>query len=321
MPELDLAAQIAKTIYQLQPQQIEALPPLFDWRGIYRFHDPQGHVWLLRLLHLPHAADAFTETGRLLQWLEQQQYPAPRLFSTRHQQIVGMCDGWASLLLSYVDGTALDINSTDFAQFGYTLGRLHTLSPSTEAALHRSRWHPALLQAETARQLAEGQERVPASMQPFVAAMREALLSIVCQPHDLRLTHGDCWYNNAIKTPHDRVTLIDWDCAGVGLPILDLGYLLLTSHYDLTQPFRVIGDQEKIRAILRGYQAARPISQQERALMECAVQCAQAFHLGEYLEEQSQIEGDDLVLRKMQARFNAATPIAQIAVHYLEEAR
>ena len=51
--------------------------------------------------------------------------------NTRHQQIVGMCDGWASLLLSYIDGTVLDINSTDFAQFGYTLGRLHTLPHST----------------------------------------------------------------------------------------------------------------------------------------------------------------------------------------------
>jgi hypothetical protein len=30
MPELDLVTQVAETIYQLQPQQIEPLPPLFD---------------------------------------------------------------------------------------------------------------------------------------------------------------------------------------------------------------------------------------------------------------------------------------------------
>ena len=35
MPELNLVTQIAETIYQIQPQQIEPLPPLLDWRGIY----------------------------------------------------------------------------------------------------------------------------------------------------------------------------------------------------------------------------------------------------------------------------------------------
>ena len=50
MPALDLVTQIVETIYQLHPQQIEPLPPLLDWRGIYRIHDRRGHTWLLRLL-------------------------------------------------------------------------------------------------------------------------------------------------------------------------------------------------------------------------------------------------------------------------------
>jgi thiamine kinase-like enzyme len=115
------------------------------------------------------------------------------------------------------------------------------------------------------------------------------------------------------------VVLIDWDGAGVGLPILDVGYLLLTSHYDLTKPLHVIADADKIRAILRGYQQARPITGPERALMRSAVQYALAFHLGNYLEEQTQVDSNDLVIRKMQARFAATTQIAQIAVEYLEE--
>src|SRR5580765_7779182 len=92
MSKLDLVTQVAETIYQLRPQCIEPLPPLFDWRGIYRIHDSRGQVWLLRLLSLPHAADAFMETGRMLQWLEQQQYPVPHVFTTRHRQIVGVFD-------------------------------------------------------------------------------------------------------------------------------------------------------------------------------------------------------------------------------------
>src|SRR5689334_9379330 len=107
MPDLDLAAQAAEAIYQLQPQQIEPLPPLLGWRGVYRIRDAGGQSWLLRLLHLPGAAASLAETGRLLRWLERQGYPAPRVRATRSQECVGQLDGWASLLLSYVDGSVL----------------------------------------------------------------------------------------------------------------------------------------------------------------------------------------------------------------------
>jgi Ser/Thr protein kinase RdoA (MazF antagonist) len=319
MPELDLVTRIAETIYQFRPQRVEPLPPLFDWRGIYRIHDSCGHVWLLRLLRLPHAADALTETGRLLQWLEQQQYPAPHVRTTLSHQCVGQLDGWASLLLSYVDGSVLDVHSTDFGLLGYALGRLHALPLAGAASVARSRCHPDVIQAHTAGQLAWANDNVAASVQPLVAALRESLAPIASHAHDLRIIHGDCWYKNAIKTADLGVALIDWDCAGVGLPILDVGYLLLTSHYDLTQPLHIAADADKIRAILRGYQHARPITGPERALMESAVQFALALHLGDYLEEHVQVDYSDLVIRKMQARFAATAQIAQIALHYLEE--
>jgi Ser/Thr protein kinase RdoA (MazF antagonist) len=319
MPELDLVTQVAETIYQLQPQQIEPLPPLFDWRGIYRIRDSHGRVWLLRLLNLPHADHALTETGRLLQWLEQQQYPAPHVRTTRDHQYVGRLDGWASLLLSYVEGSVLDTHSTDFELLGYTLGRLHALPLTNATPITRSRCHPDEIQAHTARQLAWAKDNVAVSVQPLIAALHASLAPIAGHSHVLRLTHGDCWYKNAIKTADLGVVLIDWDCAGVGLAILDLGYLLLTAHYDLNQPLRVTADQEKIRAILRGYQAARQITCLECSLMKSAVQFALAFHLGDYLEQQPHVDTSDLVIRKMHARFAATTPIAQIAVRYLEE--
>jgi Phosphotransferase enzyme family len=163
MPELDLVTQIAETIYQIQPQRVEPLPPLLDWRGIYRIHDPCGHVWLLRLLRLPHAADALTETGRLLQWLEQQPYPAPHVRTTLSHQCVGQLDGWASLLLSYVDGSVLDTHSTDFGLLGYALGRLHALPLTGAASIARSRCHPDVIQAHTAQQLAAAMPMISAS--------------------------------------------------------------------------------------------------------------------------------------------------------------
>lgn len=318
MPDLDLVTRIAETIYKLRPQQIEPLPPLLDWRGIYRIHDPRGRVWLLRLLRLPHAADALMEIGQLLQWLEQQQYLAPRVRVTCSRQCIGRLDGWASLLLSYVDGDVLEVRAADFVPLGYALGRLHALPLSAAAPIFRSRCHPDMIESHTARQLAWATDQAAVSVRPLAAALRESLAPIAGQAQDLRITHGDCWYKNAIRTVDRGVVLIDWDCAGLGLPILDVGYLLLTSHYDLAQPLHVAADADKIRAILYGYQQARPITAPERALMKSAVQFALAVHLGEYLAEHPQVESSDSVIAKMQARFAATAQIAQIAVGDLE---
>ena len=57
--------------------------------------------------------------------------------------------------------------------------------------------------------------------------------------------HGDPWPGNAIHTAQDQVTLIDWENAGLGLPLLDLGFCLLECHLDVGPP----GNQPSARHI------------------------------------------------------------------------
>ncbi len=313
MSHLALATQFVETVYQRQIAHIEALPPLFTWRGLYRVHDTQGDVWILRLLQLPSVVDILTQTAQLLQWFEQHQYPAPRLVLTRDHHAVGLLNGWGSLLLSYIDGAVLDVHSTDFARLGFTLGQLHRVLLTNADRFPRSRCDPALLQTQTARQLVAGHDRVAPCFQPLLLALRDSFSVLTSQEETLCLTHGDCWYKNAIKTPDNTVVLIDWDCGGVGLPILDLGYLLLTAHYDFTQPFQIAADAQKIHAILHGYQRARRITPTECAQMQSAVQFALAFQVGEYVTEQKVIASDDVFLRKVQTRMTASIEIAQLA--------
>jgi Ser/Thr protein kinase RdoA (MazF antagonist) len=317
LSELAFATQFAQAVYQIQPRLIEALPPLFEQRGIFRIHDAHERVWLLRLLHQPQAAAAFAQTAHLLQWLEQQHYPAPRLCRTHHQHLVGHLHGWSSLLLSYIGGTVLEVHSLDFEQLGNTLGRLHTLPLTSISSLPQSRCHPKLFRTQTVRQLAQGLNQVPASCQPLVTALHTSLSQLALYDDELRLTHGDCWYKNAIQTMPGHVVLIDWDCAGLGLPLLDLGYLLLTAHYDLNMPLHVVADEKKIQAIMRGYQSARPIKQGDNMVFLSAIQFALAFHLGEYLATHPDTQEDDWVLQKIQARFDVTPEIARLAMEYL----
>lgn len=313
MPHLDFATQFIETVYHRPIAQIEALPPFFSWRGLYRVHDTQGSIWILRLLNVPSVVDSLTQIAELLQWLEQHHYVAPRLVLTHNHQVVGFLNGWGSLLLSYIDGAVLNVHSTDFAHLGFTLGQLHMMPLPNAGRVPRSRCDPVLLQTQTARQLAAGNNRVAPCFQPLLKTLRDSLNVCISQNDPLCLTHGDCWYKNAIKTRDGTVVLIDWDCAGIGLPILDVGYLLLTAHYDLTQPLQITPDTQKILAILQGYQRARRISETEWAQMQSALQCILALQVGEHVAEQPLIASDDVFLQKVQIRMVASIEIAQIA--------
>lgn len=313
MPHLDLATQFIETVYHRHTVQIEALPPFFSWRGLYRVHDTQGAVWILRLLYVQSDVTTVIQTATLLQWLEQHHYPAPRLVQTHDHQLVGFLNGWASLLLSYIDGVVLDVHSSDFARLGFSLAQLHLIPLTHVDRFPRSRCDPALLQTQTAQQLATGNEQVDPYFQPLLRTLRHSLSHCTSQNTPLCLTHGDCWYKNAIQTRDGSVVLIDWDCGGVGSPVLDVGYLLLTAHYDLTQPFQITADAHKIHAILNGYQRARRISKTEWAQMQSAIQFILAFQVGEHMAEQQLIASDDLFLQKVQSRLAASIEIAQIA--------
>src|SRR5215207_10831560 len=103
MPTPSFVTDVARELYGLKPLSIESLDQhQYDVRGIYRLRDPQDGVWVLRLKQGVEEYDSLTHTARLLDWLAQQQYAAPVVRRTLDQQPVGLTDGWAIMLLSYV---------------------------------------------------------------------------------------------------------------------------------------------------------------------------------------------------------------------------
>jgi hypothetical protein len=115
------------------------------------------------------------------------------------------------------------------------------------------------------------------------------------------------------------VTLIDWDTIGIGLPLLDLGGLLLTAHFDLRRPLLLEPSAAKIAAVVQEYQRLRPIAAWERALLTEAMDFLLAVQLGSYLADATRIQHPEFpfVLQKLQARQDVARPIADIAKRVL----
>jgi Ser/Thr protein kinase RdoA (MazF antagonist) len=318
MPDETLAAQIAETVYGLEVRQIERLPPHFDWRGLFRVEDATGDAWLVRLLRGPEAVDGLSATAQLLTWLARNHYPAPVVRLTTMGQEVGLAYSWASLALSYVAGTVVEQRPAPLGALAQALGRLHSLPLNTPTAFAPGHTHPDAI-ATAARQLAQHGSRVLAEFRPLVHTLQTALDALAQQSQPaLCLVHGDCWYQNAIQTADGAVVLIDWDLAGAGLALLDLGNLLLTAHFDFSRPLQLEADEENIAAMIRGYGRQRHLSQNDVELLAPAMQFLLAYQLGSYVADDALVRHPEFpfVLQKLEARSAATQAIAEIAARY-----
>lgn len=164
-----------------------------------------------------------------------------------------------------------------------------------------------------------GRARVPDVYQSLI----DQLLQVVHNLHDIEpnaIIHGDCWYPNGVRVSPTQAALIDWDCAGIGPAILDLGALILTSHYDLTQPLDIEVIPARIQTILASYQSIRPLSSAEKKHLAASIPFYLAFNMGRSLAELAADEQLDLFqLQKCAARYNAVVAISTYAASYVDQ--
>lgn len=276
--------------------------------GVYHVSDTAGQEWIVRVVERAQQP-SLEHTARLLQWLEQRQYPAPRpQLPVRRQQEAD----YAIQILTYVPGVPIDRSPKALGLLASTRARLHSL-PTDNFPPVDSWWSPSTVFADTANRLQEGRRRVPVRYHALI----DQLLATVSQLAQLEansVIHGDCWYANAIRVGSDAVVLIDWDCAGWGPSVLDLGALLLTSHYDLANPFDVTVTPERIHAIMIGYQAVRPLPLDERGYLAASISFYLAFNAGRLLTSLASVdEAMEFQLEKLTARLAATSAISELA--------
>ena len=317
MPNASFVTHVARTIYDLEPQSVEAIEPYCsDQRGIYLVRDTRDGVWMFRLLRSIYVSDSLLAAGHLLDWLKLHHYPAPRVHRTKDQQFVGIVDDWAITVLTYVEGSPLETQPGELAALAQIVGRLHALQVASPRTWAKSRNHPDTI-ATAAYQLATFRGNVPEAFRALVADLHAAMIALQRQTGArLHVTHGDCWSQNAIKTPEGAVVLIDWDQSGLGLPLLDLGNLLLSSHFDLNEPLHVKADERKIKAIVHGYQQMTSIDVQDSEHAANAMRFLLAWQLGSYIADETLIVHPHFpfVLQKLEARYNATHDIAEVVI-------
>lgn len=153
---------------------------------------------------------------------------------------------------------------------GALLGRLHALDAAGPAAevIRTPGLQAASELAWASGQLAQLQARVPADLQEELADLSTRMQQI--QTFDAcpqTIIHGDGHLGNVVITPTNDYAFIDWEAAGRGAAVTDLGQLLSASVERSDDALHVA----TIQASIDGYCAHRRVSPIERELLPDAL--------------------------------------------------
>ncbi|GHO81188.1 hypothetical protein KSD_89590 [Ktedonobacter sp. SOSP1-85] len=289
----------------------------FEDRGIYQVSPPDNNSFLLRAFGYD-ATPWLRGQAAVLSSLHQQQYPAPRVQYTRQGEIIAHAGQWTAILVSFIEGQMADFTPETLAAMGKQLAHLHKLPAVTNTMLPLSRLHPTLVTPEHMQQLEQSLASLPQELQNMGS---EFLASLQClqQAHELPqgLLHGDCWPHNAICATAQTLAFIDWDGAGLGPLILDLGYLLMYCHLGKPQLPSLEAEPALIQAVIEGYLRVRTLTAHEQTYLLKAIRYnlarrAASENLFAALTASTPWQ-EQLWLQKMRSQFEASATIASMA--------
>lgn len=229
---------------------------------LYRLRTSRECDWLVRL----HEADWH---AAVLSKLAGAGYPCPRVVEATDGRRVVEVGAERYVVIEWIEGAAPWPEPDRLEGLGHVLGLLHSLD--TDGCLDEAGMLPRGEIGYFSRKLAEVRSMVPPNQRGRLEALDRACAEVdLLEDLPRRLIHGDAHPWNAIFGKDGRVLLIDWDSAGLGPPIVDLGFLLLTC---LGGPFD--GPVEelnegRLRAAARGYASARKLTAEERERLPSA---------------------------------------------------
>jgi Ser/Thr protein kinase RdoA (MazF antagonist) len=291
-----------------------------DWRGIYRVERAAEPSWVLRACRADEGENNWLlGVANVLLLLERHGFPAPRVIRSRVGKLAPEYRGWWMLVTTFVEGAPFGFDSDALARLGAATSALHMLDLNTplghSTMVPDSWWRLDIAAPECLSSLEAALPNLPAELRELYEATRTTLMRFAAAT-DLPCTliHGDCWPGNAVRAVDGDVTLIDWDCAGRGPAVLDLGNLLVTCHLGQSQTPHLTPNPELIAAVIEGYCTGRRLSEAELRHLDDAVAFGVVFHLARNFP--SIVRGDwreNSSLAKLRARLQAVPAIAAIS--------
>lgn len=197
--------------------------------------------------------DWLAERVSLLRYLEQQGYPAPRVFLARDGSAIIRHEEWNILVTTFLEGDAHLVSPDKLYLLASAVGRLHCLA--LPQSIGPSWWNASYSLPHALGQLEACVLFIPASQQGFYEQCRRALVTMqrVLDQLPECIIHGDVWAPNGVRTGEQEVVLIDWEGAGRGAALLDLSELLLKGQFDPCGAMPETINEAAITALVSGY--------------------------------------------------------------------
>jgi Ser/Thr protein kinase RdoA (MazF antagonist) len=298
------------------------------------------------------AADWLPGRAATLDWLAAHGYPAPRLVRTREDDPVGVAGAWLTLATTFVPGRALARGQ--LGMLGAALGRLHALpvpavyplpgsAPGPGAGTAQgggpglaagpapgmASWQPAAAIPAALGRLDAVAALLPEEWRPLHEQFRATLLAVQAAAPGLlfAVVHGSAWPGNVVVMPDGQAALVDWENAGLALPVVDLGHCLLECHLDPGLPasqsaaWHIQPDPGRIAAVADGYTRWRQLHDSEREILPDGIRFATAY-AGAIHFERALIDGAhgatmDARLGCLRNRIAVSQAVADLALRHL----
>jgi Ser/Thr protein kinase RdoA (MazF antagonist) len=239
-------------------------------------------------------------------------------------ELIATLTNWHVLVTEFLPGVTRATTLEARQSVAEVLSDLHSRSAALRSMdlqrLPWSWWAPLSDSITRAQHLFTGLNTVPAAWADFIIACQAALhQSYELQTLPETIIHGDCWMGNAVTSPASPTVLIDWEYAGQGIALLDLGNLLS----DCLNPQEAAAEMDdmRIKAVMDGYQRFRTLSTNEANALAIAIRFGIAFRTAircHLAQQFGWIGGVQRGLAHEQARFALSERMAQAARQYIK---
>jgi aminoglycoside phosphotransferase (APT) family kinase protein len=200
--------------------------------GVVRVDRLDGPSWVARVFPAARPLAAVEGDARILQGLERQGFPAERCATA---DPVSVHEGQGVLVTELVEGDPADGRGRSFGYLGGLLGALHARTRDAGTAMRPGgAWHHLGVEGGPREEVAAAlslldaaRERVPTADAPLYAGLQDQLRRAdACDGLPEGLIHPDYVPVNAIRTPEDKLVMVDWTGAGRGPRLWSLAFLL-----------------------------------------------------------------------------------------------
>lgn len=216
-------------------------------RMVFRI-DTEGKVFALKVYAPSRANETVRKDIFMLRFLEKLAFPASIVRDTKDGEGYGTISGSYAYVSDWIEEENPESTEDTFEKLGRVTGRLHGIK---EPYPHVSDFSPA---QEVQKLLVTARSK--GIDQKYV----DLLLSIrdVSQlPQGI--IHTDIGPHNSRQRSNGELVVIDWEDAGLGPMIIDLGWEL-----EQCLSNESVFETEKAKALLRGYEKHRKLTEEEK---------------------------------------------------------